>query len=158
MPQALSYCRVYKENRPLAPAKFVIKSLRAGANNEVGKHFFGGSRTEWLQFFGPTNSGECAVFPGKTNSGLYFKAISNVKDGSRCGWECARQHNCGHWVHDMREKKCYLYPTRWEVANADYYPTEDRVSNCAIHDSEILKVSEVQSDCLDLTQCEAKDI
>ena len=151
LPEAFSYCRVYKENRNHNPTKFVIKTTKVGSGVGDDSRFFGGSRTDWLAFFGPTASGECATYPGKTNSGLSFSAISDVKDGSRCAWECARSERCGHWVHDIREKKCFLYTTRWDEANAAHYPTGD--TECGILDGEIVDVLNVASDCTDLHNC-----
>ena len=66
--------------------------------------------------------------------------------------ECARSEKCGHWVHDIREKKCFLYTTKWDEANADYYPTGD--TECGILNGEIQDVLNVASDCSDLHNCE----
>ena len=118
LPEALSFCRVYKENRPFSPTKFVITSLKVGGPSD-GAKFFAGRRQDWLAFFGPTvMGGECAVYGGYTNAGISNNVIEEIDDPNKCARECARTIACGHWVHDGREKKCYLFSRLWSEAKS----------------------------------------
>ena len=109
IPESLSFCRIYKENRIESPRGIRIRDNVIGSQRDRQK-FMSFWRSDFLHWYGDT--AECASYGGSTSHDFLteFDAIEDIRSCALVCGDSGHQHgiDCGHWQYDVSTKKCQL--------------------------------------------------